>query len=190
MLKIGLLIALAQVAALPPASGEQPNIVADRLELGFKLCTRHVVRQGILSSEHLEQLNALGVRLVDSVDDEIKENTGPLFSSNRIFAKIGEGHANVYVSTAQNSPVCRVIVADTQDGLRGRIKFVDDLRRTSSWEYDTRRSGTVDGIMKDELKLRNGLMVAIMNGPNHIANDGAGIQSFLTVALLPQKETK
>ena len=183
------LLALAQIAAVPLSEGERPNVVADRLELGFKLCARHVVRQGILSAEQSEELGSLDVRLLDDVPEEIRANTGPLFTQDRIFAKIGRDGANVYVSTARNSTACRVIVADTEDGLRGRMKFIDALRRTSAWTYDERRSGTFDGMMKDELLLASGSMIAIMNGPNHIANDGRGIQSFLTVALLPPRET-
>lgn len=186
---IGVLLALAQVAAAPLPEGEKPNIVADRLELGFKLCARHVVRAGILAPEHSEELASLDVQLLDNVPDDIRANTGPLFTQDRIFAKIGQDGANVYVSTAEHSSACRVIVADTNDGLRGRVKFIDDLRRTSAWTYDQRRSGTFDGMMREELILSNGLMIAIMNGPNHIANDGRGIQSFLTVALLPPEET-
>ncbi|MXP14594.1 hypothetical protein GRI44_07505 [Altererythrobacter confluentis] len=184
---MGLLLVLAQVAPSPPEPGERPNIVSDRLELGFKLCAQHVIQQGILTPDHLEELESLDVQLVDDVADEIKANTGPLFTSDRIFAKIGRDDANVYISTAKNSSACRVITADTQDGLRGRVKFVNDLRRTTSWEYDERRSGTFNGMMKEELLLRNGLMIAIMNGPNHIANEGVGVQSSLTVALLPPK---
>ena len=185
----GLILALAQAAAAPLPAGERPNIVAERLELGLKLCARHVVRQGILSPEHSEELAALDVRLLDDVPEDIRANTGPLFTQDRVFAKIGQDGANVYVSTAVNSTACRVIVADTADGLRGRVKFVDALRQTTAWTYDQRRSGTVDGMMKDELVLASGLMIAIMNGPNHIANDGVGVQSFLTVALLPPQGT-
>ena len=85
-----------------------------------------------------------------------------------------------------NSTACRVIVADTADGLRGRVKFIDDLRQTTAWTYDQRRSGTVDGMMKDELVLASGLMIAIMNGPNHIANDGARTVVFYLALLPPQ----
>jgi hypothetical protein len=184
---LGALLALLQVAAGPPPASEKPNIVAERLELGFKLCARHVVRQGILAPEHSEELASLDVRLLDDVPEDVRENTGPLFPQNRIFAKIGQDGANVYVSTAVNSTACRVIVADTDDGLRGRIQFVDALRQTSAWTYDQRRSGTSGGMMKDELLLANGSMIAIMNGPNTIANNGRGIQSFLTVALLPPR---
>ena len=185
----GWVLALAQAAAAPLPAGERPNIVAERLELGFRLCARHVVRQGILAPDHSEELAALDVRLLDNVPEDIRANTGPLFTQGQVFAKIGQTGANVYISTAVNSTACRVIVADTTDGLRGRVKFIDDLRQTSAWTYDHRRSGTVEGMMKDELLLANGLMIAIMNGPNYIANDGVGVQSFLTVALLPPQGT-
>ena len=185
----GLILALAQAAAAPSPAGERPNIVAERLELGFKLCARHIIRLGILSPDHSEELAALDVRLIEDMPEDIRANTGPLFTQDRVFAKIGQDGANVYVSTALNSTACRVIVADTADGLRGRLKFIDNLRQTTAWTYDQRRSGTSNGMMKDELVMANGLMIAIMNGPNHISNDGVGVQSFLTVALLPPQGT-
>lgn len=173
-------------ASQPPFSRPvRSNIVADRLELGFKLCARHVVQQGILAPEHKAELAGLGVTLVPDVADYIKANTGPLFVSGRIFAKVGTDSPLVYVSTAANATACRVIVSDTDDALRGRVAFVDNLRRTGVWTYDQRRSGTANGMMKDELLIKSGRMIAIMNGPNTVVNDGRGIQAFLTVALLP-----
>ncbi|ALE16959.1 hypothetical protein AMC99_01668 [Altererythrobacter epoxidivorans] len=76
-------------------------------------------------------------------------------------------------------------MTDTADALKPRIQFVDALRRTSTWTYDQRRSGTFAGQIREELTAADGRLVAIMNGPNFIANDGKGVQAFLTVAAIP-----
>lgn len=175
--------AAAQEAAAPvePAS----RSIYQSLELGFKLCSNHILRRGHLSSEHTAMLDGMGVTLVATVPEHISLNTGPLFASDRIFAEIATAEAQVYISTARDTIACRLIVADTANALKARIEFVDALRTTSSWTYDTRRSGMQGGMMREELTAAGGRLVAIMNGPNTVIDDGAGIQAFLTVAIIP-----
>ena len=186
---LGLLLASAIASEASPSYNEQAKEVSDRIELGFKLCAKHVVREGILSVEHQDELKQLGARMIDTVPQDVRENSGPLFASNPIFAKIGETGSNVYITTAPNSFACRIAVSDSQAVLKARIDFVDRLRATSSWTYDTKRSGTSNGYMKDELVINSGHMITIVNGPQYIRDNGNGIQVFITVALIP-KETK
>lgn len=188
------LLALAQTggAAPPPISSAavSPDVVAQRFELGFKLCARHIIRQSSLNPQNSAELQSLGVKLVRDIPADVAANGDHLFGPDRVFARIGTDGPLVHVATSTDAGVCRVIVSDTNDVLRGRIKFVDDLRATSSWTYDERRSGVVNGIMKDELVIKSGLMIVIMNGPNTVVNDGKGIQAVLTVALLPPTKAR
>lgn len=175
--------AMAQEAAAPiePAS----RSIYQSLELGFKLCSNHILRRGHLASEHAQMLDGMGVTLVDTVPENISLNTGPLFAQDRIFAEVASAEGQVYISTARDTIACRVIVADTANALQPRIEFVDALRNTPSWTYDTRRSGMQGGMMREELTAAGGRLVAIMNGPNTVIDDGKGIQAFLTVAVIP-----
>ena len=175
--------AMAQEASAPvdPAS----RSIYQSLELGFKLCSNHILRRGHLSSDHTQMLDGMGVTLVDTVPENIALNTGPLFAQDPIFAKVSSAEGQVYISTARETIACRVIVADTADALQPRIEFVDALRKTSSWTYDTRRSGMQGGMMREELTAAGGRLVAIMNGPNTVIDDSKGIQAFLTVAVIP-----
>lgn len=176
--------ALAVQAPLP--FKERVAEVSGRIELGFKLCAKHVLRDGILSADHNDQLAELGARMVEGVPQDVRDNSAPLFPKNPLFAKIGDGGSTVFVVTAVNSTACRVVVSDTDAALNARLEFVDRLRATSSWVYDTRRSGTANGYMKDELVIKSGHMITIVNGPQMTRDEGRGIQVFVTVALIPK----
>jgi hypothetical protein len=175
----------AQAATMSPPAAPPVNPIYQSLETGFKLCSKHVIRQGHLAEEHSELLEGMNVRLVDEVPENIRMSSGPLFTKDRIFAEVETDGASVFVLSTVNSTACRVVLADTTDGLRNRIKLIDNLRKTSAWTYDSKRSGIQNGMMRDELTTASGRMVAIMNGPNTIANGGQGIQAILTIALLP-----
>jgi hypothetical protein len=183
---LGFLLVAAVAWESPQSYNEQAKEVSDRIELGFKLCAKHVVREGILSREHQDALKQLGARVIDAVPQDIRDNSGPLFPANPVFARIGETGSNVFIVTATNSTACRVVVSDTQAALKARMDFVDRLRATSSWTYDTRRSGTANGCMKDELVINSGYMITIVNGPQYIRDEGKGIQVFVTVGLIPK----
>lgn len=183
---LGLLLATAIAPEQPPNYAEQAKEVSDRIELGFKLCAKHILRDGILSLQHQGELKKLGAAMIDGVPQDVRDNSAPLFPANPLFAKIGETGSNVFIVTAVNSTACRVVVSDTQAALKARIDFVDRLRATSSWVYDTRRSGTSNGYMKDELVIKSGHMITIVNGPQYIRDEGKGIQVFVTVGLIPK----
>ncbi|MEO0463717.1 MAG: hypothetical protein AAF127_11340 [Pseudomonadota bacterium] len=175
-----------------PTLAQQPNVdqpssrsITDGFELGFKLCFAHIARRGHLAEEHNEMLLGMGVELAKDVPQKIRESSGPLFKEDRIFAKMRAAGGKMYILSAKNSTACRVVLADTIDGLRHRVAFVDRLRETSAWTYDKRRSGTRNGLMRDELTSASGRAVTIMNGPNYIFNQGNGVQAILTIALLP-----
>ena len=40
--------------------------------------------------------------------------------------------------------------------------------------------------MKDELVIKSGHMITIVNGPQTVRDEGRGIQVFVTVALIPK----
>ena len=183
---LGLILASAIASEKPPSYTEQAKEVSDRIELGFKLCAQHILRDGILAVQHQDELNQLGARMVDSVPQDVRDNSIGLFPSDPVFAKIAESGSNVYIVTAVNSIACRIVVSDTQAALKARIDFVDRLRATSSWIYDTKRSGTANGYMKDELVIKSGYMITIVNGPQYIRDNGKGVQVFVTVALIPK----
>jgi hypothetical protein len=186
---LGVLLASGIASATTPSYADQAKEVSDRIELGFKLCAKHLVHEGILSVEHRDELKQLGARMVETVPQDVRDNSQHLFGNNRVFAKIGDSGSNVFIVTAPASIACRISVSDTQAALKARIDFVDQLRATSSWTYDTRRSGTANGYMKDELVIKSGHMITIVNGPQYIRDNGNGVQVFVTVALIP-KETK
>ena len=183
---LGVLLATATTPIPTLSYQEQAEEVRSRIELGFKLCAKHIVREGILSVQHNAELKELGVMMTDAVPQDVRANSGPLFPTKPLFAKIGETGSNVHIVTAAGSTACRVVVSDTQAALKGRIDFVDRLRATSSWVYDTRRSGTSNGLMKDELVIKSGYMITIVNGPQYIRDNGNGIQVFVTVGLIPK----
>ena len=182
----GLLLAPAIAAETPSNFKDQVAEVSGRIELGFKLCAQHILRDGILSIAHSDQLAELGVRMVESVPQDVRDNSAPLFPANPLYAKIGDSGSSVFIVTAVDSTACRVVVSDTDAALNARIDFVDRLRATSSWVYDTRRSGTASGYMKDELVIKSGHMITIVNGPQLVRDEGRGIQVFVTVALIPK----
>lgn len=165
----------------PPAD----RSIYESIELGFKLCSKQIIGQGHLAPEHAAMLKDMGVSLVRNVPANVTQNTGPLFLKDPIYAQIDADGAGVFIVTSKGHIACRVVVTDTADALKPRIQFVDALRRTSTWTYDQRRSGTFAGQMREELTAADGRLVAIMNGPNVIANDGKGVQAFLTVAAIP-----
>lgn len=181
-----LLLAQAVIAEAPPSSKNQVAEVSERIELGFKLCAKHILRDGILSVAYQDQLTELGVRMVESVPQDVRDNSAPLFPTDPLFAKIGESGSSVFVVTAVDSIACRIVVSNTEAALSARVDFVDRLRATSSWVYDTRRSGTANGYMKDELVIKSGHMITIVNGPQMVRDEGRGIQVFVTVALIPK----
>lgn len=183
---LGLLLASVAASAEPPSAKEQANEISQRVELGFKLCAKHILRQGILSPQDDVALKELGARIIDTVPQDVRDNSGGLFPENPVFARIGERGSNVYIVTAVNATACRVVVSDTQDALQARLDFVDRLRATSSWIYDAKRSGTANGYMKDELVIKSGYMITIVNGPQSVRDDGKGIQVFVTVGLIPK----
>lgn len=172
--------AFDEAAEPPPGRG-----IYESIELGFKLCSKQIIGQGHLAPEHAEMLKDMGVSLAEDVPVEVAQNSGPLFLKDPIYAQIDTDGAGVFIVTAKGHIACRVVVTDTTDALKPRIQFVDALRRTSTWTYDQRRSGTFAGQMREELTAADGRLVAIMNGPNFIANDGKGVQAFLTVAVMP-----
>ena len=182
----GLLLAPALAAEAPTGFKQQVTEVSGRIELGFKLCAKHIVRDGILSVAHKDQLAELGVQMVKTVPQDVRDNSAPLFPDNPLFAKIGASGSTVFIITAVDSIACRVVISDTDAALNARIDFVDRLRATSSWTYDTRRSGTANGYMKDELVIKSGHMITIVNGPQMVRDEGRGIQVFVTVALIPK----
>lgn len=172
--------AFDEAAEPPPGRG-----IYESIELGFKLCSKQIIGQGHLAPEHAEMLKDMGVSLAEDVPVDVAQNSGPLFLKDPIYAQIDTDGAGVFIVTAKGHIACRVVVTDTTDALKPRIQFVDALRRTSTWTYDQRRSGTFAGQMREELTAADGRLVAIMNGPNFIANDGKGVQAFLTVAVMP-----
>lgn len=182
----GLALAPAIAAEAPPSFKDQVAEVSSRIELGFKLCARHILRDGILSLAYSNQLAELGVRMIETVPQDVRDNSAPLFPANPLFAKIGDSGSAVFIVTAVDSTACRVVVSNTNAALNARIDFVDRLRATSSWVYDPRRSGTANGYMKDELVIKSGYMITIVNGPQIIRDEGRGIQVFVTVALIPK----
>lgn len=181
-----LLLAPALATEAPSNFKDQVAEVSSRIELGFKLCAKHILRDGILSVAHKNQLAELDVQMVETVPQDVRDNSAPLFPDNPLFAKIGTDGSTVFIVTAMDSTACRVVVSDTQAALNARIDFVDRLRATSSWIYDTRRSGTANGYMKDELVIKSGHMITIVNGPQMVRDEGRGIQVFVTVALIPK----
>ena len=183
---LGLVLASAIASEKPPSYTEQAKEVSDRIELGFKLCAQHILRDGILAVQHQDELKQLGARIIDKVPEDVRENSLGLFQNNPIFARIGETGSNVYIVTAVDSIACRIVVSDSQAVLKARIDFVDRLRATSSWIYDKQRSGTANGLMKDELVIKSGYMITIVNGPQYIRDNGKGVQVFVTVALIPK----
>ena len=182
----GFLLAPALAAEAPTNFKDQVAEVSGRIELGFKLCAKHVLRDGILSVAHKNQLAELGVQMVETVPQDVRDNSAPLFPDNPLFAKIGTDGSTVFIITAMDSTACRVVVSDTQAALNARVDFVDRLRATSSWIYDTRRSGKANGYMKDELVIKSGHMITIVNGPQMVRDEGRGIQVFVTVGLIPK----
>lgn len=180
---------VAGALCLSPAQGEtQPTRgIYEGMELGFKLCSTHIIGKGHLASEHAEMLKGMGVQLVEAIPQDIALSTGPLFLPVPIFAQIDTAGANLYIVTSPGNIACRVIVADTTDALRNRVRFVDALRQTSTWTYDERRSRTVNGEMREELTAAGGRLVAIMNGPNTVSDNGRGLQASLTVAVIPPR---
>lgn len=182
----GLLLAPALATEAPTHFKQKVTEVSGRIELGFKLCAKHIVRDGILSVAHKDQLAELGVQMVETVPQDVRDNSAPLFPANPLFAKIGTSGSTAFIVTAVDSTACRVVISDTDAALNARIDFVDRLRATSSWTYDTRRSGTANGYMKDELVIKSGHMITIVNGPQMVRDEGRGIQVFVTVGLIPK----
>ena len=182
----GFLLAPALATEAPTNFKAQVAEVSGRIELGFKLCAKHVLRDGILSVAHKNQLAELGVQMVETVPQDVRDNSAPLLPDNPLFAKIGTDGSTVFIITAMDSTACRVVVSDTQAALNARVDFVDRLRATSSWIYDTRRSGKANGYMKDELVIKSGHMITIVNGPQMVRDEGRGIQVFVTVGLIPK----
>ncbi|MFY8075117.1 MAG: hypothetical protein ACOVNK_05480 [Sphingorhabdus lacus] len=182
----GFVLAQALATEAPTNFKDQVAEVSGRIELGFKLCAKHVLRDGILSVAHKNQLAELDVQMVETVPQDVRDNSAPLFPDNPLFAKIGTDGSTVFIVTAMDSTACRVVVSDTQAALNARVDFVDRLRATSSWMYDTRRSGTANGYMKDELVIKSGHMITIVNGPQMVRDEGRGIQVFVTVGLIPK----
>lgn len=159
--------------------------IYDSMELGFKLCSTHIIRQGHLATEHSQMLAEMGVSLVERVPAFVHANGDPLFLPSPIYAKLETRGADVYIATSPGNFACRVIVAETRDALAARIRFVDALRETPSWNYDQRRSRTFGGQMREELTAAGGRLITIVNGPNTVAHGGKGVQAFITVAVLP-----
>ncbi|QFT78386.1 hypothetical protein [Erythrobacter sp. THAF29] len=180
---------MAGALSLSPAQGETQSTrgIYEGIELGFKLCSTHIIGEGHLASEHADMLKGMGVELVEKIPQDIALSTGPLFQPDPIFAKIETVGANLYIVTSPDNIACRVIVADTSDALRNRVRFVDALRQTSTWTYDKRRSRTLNGEMREELTAAGGKLVAIMNGPNTVRDGGRGVQAALTVAAIPPR---
>ncbi len=183
---LGLLLATAIASEPPPSDNDEAKEASDRIELGFKLCAKHILRDGILAVQHKDALKQLGARMIDAVPQDVRDNSIGLFPTYPVFAKIGETGSNVYIVTAVNATACRIIVSDSRAALNARTDFVDRLRATSVWIYDPKRSGTANGLMKDELVIKSGYMITIVNGPQFVRDNGNGIQVFVTVGLIPK----
>lgn len=183
MIKSALLLLLA-FQQTEPSYAEQSAAIVEKMELGFKLCAKHVVGQGILSAEHKEELAGLNVLLGETPPQDVQLMSTSIFPKDTFFAKIdGEG-SNVWVVTSPETPACKVSISDTNAILKARLDFTGKLASTSSWSFDKSQSGTRGGIMREALILNSGLMMVVVDGPQALAEGGKDIQAIMTVILL------
>ena len=188
-----LLAALSLGLSVPSASAEMPaqpaetasRGVYENIELGFKLCTNHILQRGHLAPADDAMLRLLDVKLLTEVPVEIDAMSNRVFPVNRVFALLGGNEGNVYVTTAKDRLLCQVIVADSLDALAGRARFVESLQKISVWTYHAEHSGVVDGIRRDELSIAGGRLVTLIQGPEAVLNEGRGVQATVTVAIVP-----
>lgn len=185
-------LAAACLSAVPAsAAADNAPPLAKPMDVGFRTCALHLSRPGYLTDANSTEFGPAGVKLGGDVPEQVRMLAGAGFT-DPIFASVdAEGGTVWIIASAGAAQVCKVTLADTQDALRTRLAVEDAFRKTTAWQYDPAGSGTSGGMMTQAFALNPGRpgpkMVMLLNGPNTIYNNGAGIQVIMTVAIVNPK---
>lgn len=184
-------LAAAGLSALPAsAAAEDAAPLAKPMDVGFRTCAQQLTQPDFLTSANSAAFAAAGVTLDGAVPDQVR-TLATAGIADPIFASIAAADAQIWIVASRTGPLCKVTLANTRDALRTRLAIEDAFRKTTAWTYDTAASGTADGMMVQAFVLNPAAagprMVMVLNGPNEIFNDGEGIQTIMTVAIVKAK---
>jgi hypothetical protein len=176
--------ASAQAAAPPVASVGQA--LADKLEVALRTCALQLTRRDFLDAKNRAELSEQGITLAPP-PPAVQAMASRLFGDKGIYASVTAPQGQLWIAASATVPACKTTLADTELALTGRYNLVTKLRSTTAWRFDANRSGNQGPVVRDFFVLnpdRTGPhMIAFLDGPNSIANQGKGIQLIMTVAV-------
>jgi hypothetical protein len=185
--------ALLLAAAAPQASAvaEQATAIADAMETGFRACAQQIARPGYLAAPNTAVLAAVRLAIEPAAPPPVLAiaNEQPELKAAPIFVRLaGPTPAQVWIIASPDQPICKVTVADSPDILGARIALQRKFMADGAWTYERAKSGTANGLMRQVFALdaaRPGAhMLLLIDGPNSVNNDGAGIQAILTIGVV------
>jgi hypothetical protein len=182
-----LLAASAQAA--PPAKvapAADGKIVADKLEVGLRACALQLTRRNYLDAKNGPELSKQGIMLAAPPPGILTMATR-LFGDKGIYASVATPQGRIWIATSATVPACKITLADTPLALTARYDLATRLRSSTAWRFEEARSGNQGGVVRDFFTLnpeRPGAhMVAFIDGPQTITNQGQGIQLIITAAV-------
>ncbi|WP_114521951.1 hypothetical protein [Altererythrobacter sp. ZODW24] len=183
---------IAIAAALLPqaASQEAAPIEISALERGFRACMMQVSQGSYLENEKAELLAQDKIIIRDDPPADVKLMASQLFKAPT-YAMIESDEGVVWITSQARLNVCKVTLSDAKNPLRTRLNFSGELFKTKAWIPDKTRSGTQGGLMREAFSLGTDPLkptyYAMVDGPQVVLNDGAGIQAIITVARIERK---
>ena len=188
----GLVLGLALLQAAAPGVQQKPaDILAARVETGFRACALQLTGHDYLAAKNEAALKVAGIALGGEPPADARSVAARLFPADAVFASIGSPEGKFWVAASATVPVCKLLVSNSAYALTARYNWSTKLRGTAGWTWDRRRSGMQGNFMRDLFVLypdRPGAhMIVILDGPNVVLNEGVGTQMIMTVTLDPAK---
>ena len=184
------LVVATAAGAQDAENGERAEEVSS-LERGFRACLLQVSSNEYLTDSPAEALteDKLGVR--EDPPADVRLMASRLFPEARYVRIDDDGDGTVWAVASKNVPACKVSFSDHDNPLKHRLDFSGLLFAADNWKPRRDLSGSSGGLMREAFVLSREdssvEVLAIVEGPQTVVNNGQGIQAIVTVAAQPKK---
>jgi hypothetical protein len=189
-----LITALALQSAAPAADatasrseGIAAIALAEAMERGFRACAEQVAERKLLSTANDGALAKTGLTLSTSPPDEIAMVASTIFRESPLYAEVKSSEGKVWVIASPDVPACKVTAGDSRDVTLARQALDGLFAKSTTWSLDKAQSHVKDGVRRQTYVLNKGKpgphMIAFIDGPVEIVNDGKGVQAIITVGI-------